>query len=187
MSSYLNIYLKVSDEQFINIFSFSRSSEMYAAFEHSVPYGTSAPCKLNTLLNARDSFVDDEFEYWQKEQDKLERQEKLIMSASDVSIDERINKIYEIHMYDDQSLAWLKEQIQAREIINSLLMIRDNYESDYRYYGLKDADISYDEKDRLAKEKADNYIYMGIDCRNPMDDPKINPNAPQDKSNEDFF
>ena len=147
MSSYINFFIR-SDDKFLPLSDFSRSSEIYQRLHNDVPYEKLRALTYDELDSIEDDIIEDKrrYEYKIKEYEK----EINLITTFNNSAEEKLNEIESVK----ETIKDIKEEISelnfAKGWFNSLCRIIDSA-SDY-------TDENYN---HLID--ADKYVYVGVE------------------------
>lgn len=138
MSSYVNIYVRDNDV-FLPIGVFSRSSYIYRAFEHYVPYGALTPINGRTISDIK-SELNNELKIYQNYINEREEAKVLVMTANN-SLEDKLEAIDGLNDGINEFKDEVKYITDAINFVDMFTLIIDS-----AYYGVE------------------NYVYAGIEC-----------------------
>ena len=152
MSAYIQFFIRVKDN-FAPIYTSSRSSEVYQAFDNFAPWEKITPVTYDTLKLVRES-VNDQIDHYKesirKAQDKIE-----FLKGVQMDIEERMER------YDDEVgfITDLRDYIEEKEYVLSFCAFLQSCLDEAR----EDKEWS---SNPLGFDPA-GYIYVGIEVGTP--------------------
>ena len=160
MSQYINGYLRVSDEKFVPLFSYSRSSDFYQAAQHYAPYEKICAVSMNDLQEIREKLENSYKSYEdliKRNQDEID----LIMKMNN-DVDDKVELINDYLNGIDS----LKEEMKYIPYwIGRVNMLEDIIEEN-RKSKYNENPISRDENDIIYFGIETGYVVTSEDIQN---------------------
>lgn len=146
MSEYMTFFIRRDTENFVPLFTFSRSCKIYQRFQHEVPYEKVSALSYNALNDALNGLHDSIIQY--KDHIRKLKDEKTFVASFNNSVEEKMAALCDI----EEVIAENEEDIRdAERAYYSILALTDIID-----------EIAYNP----AYDK-DRYIYAGIEVCDP--------------------
>lgn len=142
----MTFFIRLDTENFISLFTFSRSCKIYQQFQHSVPYEKVGALSCNTLNDALYSLHDSIVQY--KDHIKKLKDEKTFIASFNNSVEEKMAALCDIEEVIAENEEDIRDTERAYYLVLALIDIVDEIRFNPAY-----------DKDR--------YIYAGIEICNP--------------------